>query len=61
MMFKSDFGLSATVQGGDNKSRVAVEATYSCRVRLRIWYCTILILLLLIVRYYKILDRCYME
>jgi hypothetical protein len=57
MMSKKEFGLSATVQGGDNNSRVAVEVTYSCRVRLRIWFCTILILLLPIVRYYKMLDR----
>jgi hypothetical protein len=61
MMFKSEFGLSATVQGGDNKSRVAVKVTYTCRVRLRIWFYTLLILPLLIVRFYKMLDRYCME
>lgn len=57
MMFNKDFGISATVQGGDNKSRVAVVTTYFLRGRLRIWFCTILNLILLIVRYYKMLDR----
>jgi hypothetical protein len=36
VIFRSDFGLSGTVQGGDNKSRVAVKVTYSYRGRLRI-------------------------
>jgi len=60
-MFRSEFGLSATVQGGDNKSRVAVVTTYFRRGRLRSWFWTILILILLIVRYYKKLDRYCMK
>jgi hypothetical protein len=36
MILRQNFGLSATVQGGDNKSRVAVKVTYSsCRVGLK--------------------------
>jgi len=61
MMFNKDFGISATVQVGDNKSRVAAVTTYFLRGRLRISFCTVLILLLLIVRFYKMLDRYCIE